>query len=391
MPVAEALPAPPPYGQGTLAEVLPSVAALFGVPGFDDSLALRESVGDARHLVVLLVDGLGARQLAAHAELVPTLSGAAADVGGRSGMLSACFPSTTPVGLGSLGTGRPPGLHGMVGASFLLPETGALLHPLGWGDDPHPLAIQPDDTVLERMAAAGISVASVGPRAFAHSGLTRAVLRGGDYRGADSVGERIAAVAPPMSAAQPTGPASLTYAYWGDLDKTGHIHGVDSDAWREELLHVDALVARMRRTLPRETVLLVTADHGMVDCEGSDRIDIDALRPLREGVRRVAGEPRMRHVYARPGAESEVAATWSDTLGDRAWVFGREAVVDMGLVGDVEPDYVERLGDVLAIARGRHALCSDQVDGIVSSLRGQHGSVTPDEMQIPLLVLQGGD
>ncbi len=378
-PAAEELPAPPPYGHATLAEVLPSAASVLGVPGFSDSLGLRDTVGEARHLVVLLVDGLGARQLAAHATLAPTLAGAS----GRA--LSACFPSTTPVGLGSLGTGRPPGMHGMVGASFLLPETGSLLHPLGWGDDPHPLAVQPDATVLERSAAAGVDVASVGPRAFAHSGLTRAVLRGGDYHGADSVGERIAALA------RPSGASSLTYAYWGDLDKTGHIHGVDSDAWREELRHVDALVAGMRRAMPPEAVLIVTADHGMVDCAESDRVDIDALRPLREGVRRVAGEPRMRHVYARPGAAGEVAATWAETLGERAWVLGREAVVDMGLVGDVEADYAERLGDVLAVARGRHALCSDQVDGIVSSLRGQHGSVTPDEMQIPLLVLEGGN
>lgn len=373
-----ALPAPPPYGHATLAEVLPSAAAVLGVRGFSDSLGLREGIGDAQHLVVLLVDGLGARQLTAHAPLAPTLSGA------RSTALSACFPSTTPVGLGSLGTGRPPGMHGMVGASFLLPETGSVLHPLGWADDPHPLAIQPDATVLERVAAAGIDVASVGPRAFSHSGLTRAVLRGGDYHGADSVGERIAALA------RPTGASSLTYAYWGDLDKTGHIHGVDSDAWREELRHVDALVAGMRRAMPPEAVLIVTADHGMVDCDESDRVDLDALRPLREGVRRVAGEPRMRHVYARPGAASEVAATWAETLGDRAWVLGREAVIDMGLVGDIEPDYANRLGDVLAVARDRHALCSDQVDGIVSSLRGQHGSVTPDEMEIPLLVVEEG-
>jgi len=377
-PVAEAMPDAPPYGHGTLADVLPSVAACLGVSHYADSLGLATMLGDARHVVVLLVDGLGWHQLQAHAELAPHL------LEGSAGALSACFPSTTPVGLGSLGTGRSPGEHGIVGASFLLPETGSILHPLGWADDPHPTAVQPDPTVLEIASAAGVDVASVGPRAFAQSGLTRAVLRGGHYRGADSVGERIAAVSSPSAG------RALTYAYWGDLDKTGHVHGVDSDAWREEFRHVDALVWRMRQSLPSGSVLLVTADHGMVDCGDEDRIDLDALRPLREGVHRIGGEPRMRHVYARRGAASEVAATWSETLSDRAWVLTREAAVDMGLVGDVEADYAERLGDVLAVAQGRHALVSDQVDAIVSSLRGQHGSVTPDEMQIPLLALAGG-
>ena len=377
--MVEAMPDAPPYGHGSLADVLPSVAACLGVSRYVDSLGLRVSVGDARHIVVLLVDGLGWHQLRSHEALAPHL----AIAGDRR--LSAAFPSTTPVGLGSLGTGQPPGGHGMVGASFLLPETGTLLHPLGWADDPHPLAVQPEPTVLEEAAKAGVTVTSVGPRAFAHSGLTRAVLRGGDYVGADSVGERI------VAATRPGNAPSLTYAYWGDLDKTGHVHGVDSDAWREELRHVDALAERMRQSLPAGGVLLVTADHGMVDCAEENRIDIDALRPLREGVRRIGGEPRMRHVYARPGAESEVAATWAQTLADRAWVLSREAVVDMGLLGDVEADYADRLGDVMVVARGRHAMVSDQVDAIVSSLRGQHGSVTPDEMDIPLLVMTGGD
>jgi len=367
----------PPYGRGTLADVLPSAVAALGVPGFSDGLDLAETTAGARHIIVCLVDGLGARQLADHAELAPTLAAA------QNRSLSACFPSTTPVGLGSLGTGLAPGMHGMVGASFWPPEIDRILHPLGWSDEPHPVAVQPATTVLEAASAYGVDVASVGPRAFAQSGLTRAVLRGGGYRGADSVGERLVEASRPAS-----GPA-LTYVYWGDLDKTGHIHGVDSDAWREELRHVDALVARMRQMLHSNAALVVTADHGMVDCPDSARIDIDALRPLSEGVRRLAGEPRMRHVYARRGAASEVAATWAETLGERAWVLSREAMVDMGLVGDVEPDYADRLGDVLVVARDRFALCSDQVDAVVSSLRGQHGSLSPEEMDIPLLVLSG--
>lgn len=366
----------PPYGRGTLAEVLPSACGALGLPGFVDSLGLTSpDAPPIQHVVILLVDGLGWHQLRAHPDLAPCLQG------DRS--ISAAFPSTTPVGLATLGTGVAPGMHGMVGAAFLLPETGTILHPLTWGDDPHPIAVQPERTVLERAEAAGAVVRSVGPRAFAQSGLTRAALRGGDYAGADSVGERIAEAC--ISHGMPT----LTYVYWGDLDKTGHIHGVDSDAWREELRHVDALAARLRRALPADAALLVTADHGMVDSDEADRIDIDAIAALRHGVRRLAGEPRMRHVYARRDAAAEVMATWSDVLGSRAWVMSREGAVDCGLFGDVEADYAERIGDVVAIARDRTTLCSAQTDALVSSLRGQHGSTSPDEMSVPLTVLVG--
>ena len=373
---ADAIASPGGGAAGALADVIPAACATIGLEGFRDAIGLRAAVEDTPgHVVVLLVDGLGWHQARAHADLAPRLQ--------SERRLSTAFPSTTPVGLASLGTGVSAGMHGMVGAAFLLPETGAVLHPLSWADDPHPQAIQPERTVLERAVMAGAAVRSVGPRAFARSGLTRAALRGGDYVGADSVGERIAEAC--VAADRP----SLTYVYWGDLDKTGHVHGVQSDAWREELVHVDGIVQRLQRRLPPNAMLLVTADHGMVDCPDEDRVDIDVLAPLQQGVRRIAGEPRMRHVYARPGAAAEVAATWEETLGSRAWVLSREGAVDAGLFGDVDPDYAERIGDVIAVARDRTALASPRVDALVSSLRGQHGALSDEEMAVPLILHAG--
>lgn len=369
-------PSPPPYGDGTLAEVMPSAAALLSVPGTADSLGLGAVLAEPRGCTVLLVDGLGWGALRQHADWVPAL----ADIEGSR--ISATFPTTTPTSLASLGTGRPPGEHGIVGAAFLLPETGHLLHPLTWRDDPHPQAVQPDPTVLERAERFGLSVTSISPRAYEHGGLTRAVLRGGTYRGADGFGERVA-----ESIAAAEGPASLTYVYWGDLDRTGHVHGVDSDAWREELKAVESLVVRLRNLLPTDHLLVVTADHGMVDCRR--RIDLDADHRLRHGVRFFAGEPRMRHVYTRDGAAADVAETWRDVLGSDAWVLTRDDAIAAGLFGDVIDEHRERIGDVLALAQGDAAFVSDEIDKTVSGLLGQHGSLTETDLGIPLLVTTG--
>ena len=371
-------PAVPDYAHASLGEVLPSAAALLGTAGFHDALRLGELTGhDVRDVVVLLVDGLGWSALTAHADIAPMLAG------GEGRAISAAFPTTTPVGLASLGTALSPGGHGMLGATFLLPEEDRVLHPLGWADDPNPMAIQPERSVFEACAAAGLPVRSVGPRAFRSSGLTRAALRGADYAGADTMGEFVAAVA------DPRGQRGLTYAYWADLDKTGHVHGVDSEAWQEELRHVDTFICRLREALPAETLLVVTADHGMVDCDGSDRIDIDAVPSLRADVAILAGEPRMRHVYARRGAAEDVESAWRETLVDTAWVMTRHRAIESGLFGAVDPSYAGRIGDVIAIARDRYALVSPSTDANVSSLRGQHGSATEDEMAIPLVVLTG--
>ncbi len=368
--------AAPPYGSGTLADLLPSAAVLLGAAGFADALGLGSdaTLDPAPEAVtVLLIDGLGWEALREHADITPHLSAMA------SRALSTTVPSTTPTALASLGTGMPPGAHGIVGAAFHLPDEEHLLHPLTWRGDAHPIAVQPEPTIFERLTAQGVPVLSVGASAYAESGLTRAVLRGGEYADADDQVTMVEALARHRR--------GLAYAYLPDLDKTGHVHGVDSRAWRQQLRAVDELVGRVLDRLGGRHRFIVTADHGMVDCPPESRIPIEDL-PGFADVTAVGGEPRMRHVYTRPGAAAGLAASWADLLGDRAWVLTRVEAVASGILGAVDDDYAERLGDVVVLARGNHAITS-QADSIVSSLIGQHGSVTADEIAIPLLQSMG--
>ena len=370
-------PPAPDYDGGSLASVMPSVGAALGVPGYWDILSLGEGY---RRVIVVLIDGLGLSGLTSHPDLAPFMNNA--DVRG----IQAAVPTTTPTGLASLGTGAPPGSHGLVGASFMVEGHHGLLHPLQWQDAPLPHAIQPEPTMLERLAHRGVEVTSIGPRAYEKSGLTLAALRGGTYRGADSVGERLAEL---LSARSPNGPA-LNYVYWPDLDRTGHGHGVDSDHWRHELAHVDYIVERIDALCTPDDLLIVTADHGMVDVDALHRIEIDEIPPLRHHVLNIGGEPRCRFVYTRAGHEDEVAAIWRENLGDYAWVMTRTEAITAGYFGSTEPVVADRIGDVIAWAKAGWSLSSMSTDARVSRLRGQHGSLTAPEVEIPLIIKTGG-
>lgn len=366
-----------------LADVLPAVADLLGVREYAgrgewlaDSLGARP-----RRFVVLLVDGLGSAMLTKHATDAPALSGLA-----EAGPLAAPFPATTCVSLTSFGTGLPPGQHGIVGTTFRL-EDGATLAPLSWGADPNPIATQPDSTVLERAAADGVLVASVGPAQHRMSGLTRAALRGGEYVAAETLPERVAGAAEVLARASGAGRAALVYIYWPEVDKAAHVHGPASDELREQLRRVDGLVSELVALTGPRTALLVTADHGHVDVPEERRFDLESRPALRVGVETILGEPRVRHVYAQPGRAEEVRRVWAQELGGRADVRTRAEVEE--LLGPVDEWYAERIGDVVAIARDNWALVSDRVDRIVSSLRGQHGGLTDDEVLVPLRVAVG--
>ena len=370
-----------------LAELLPATAHLLGVPGFPGDTnglvgRLERALGAPRHVIVLLVDGLGAVQLAEHAAVAPCLTGML-----EVGPLAAPFPSTTCVSLTSLGTGLAPGMHGIVGTSFRL-DDGSVLAPLSWGVEPNPIATQPEPTVLERAAGAGVLVTSAAPAAHRTSGLTRAALRGGEYPGADTLPARIAVTAAAIARARTEQRASLTYVYWPDLDKAGHVHGVASAAYRAALARVDSLVLGLRDLVGEDVVLLVTADHGMIDIPDDRRVDIESRPALRRDVVTILGEPRVRHVYTVEGRGEQVRRTWAEELGDRAEVRTRAEVSD--LLGPVDEWYEDRIGDVVAIAHDNWALASDRVDRIVSGLRGQHGGLTRAEVLVPLRAAGAG-
>lgn len=360
----------------TLAQVIPGL--------LDGGFGLEP----ARAVALLLVDGLGSELLAAHAADAPFLA-ALPD----AGPLAVGFPSSTVISLASLGTGLPPGGHGLLGTSMRLTDE-LVMDTLRWTEHGTqgrvdlreswvPETVQPVPTVFERAAAGGIGVTVVSQPKFQGSGLTRAVLRGGDYVGAHAFGDLAAAM---LTALAEPG-RRLVYGYHADLDAMGHVYGPGSLPWRLQLTQVDRLVETVATRLPPDALLAVTGDHGMVTMDRT--FDADTDPDLRAGVRTLSGEPRARHAHAEPGAAADVLATWQGVLGDAAWTVSREQAVDEEWFGPVSAEFAGRIGDVVAAARGTSGVIRSNAEAFLSRMIGQHGSTTTAERLVPLLVARG--
>ena len=366
-----------------LADVMPSVLAAMGAPDFPRRIPLPDGIAGA---CVLLIDGLGAELLDEYAADAPVLAAM------RGAVLSVGFPSTTAAGLAAVGTGCHSGEHGMVGYTFRLPDVG-VLNALQWRPHPGgedlraavpPETVQPMATTFERAAASGFAVSVVSKAEFAGSGLTRAALRGARYVGVQGLGDLAAGVRDAVAG------RGFCFGYHGDLDLIGHLHGPGSLAWRLQLRQVDRLVGSVVEGLPPGALLAVVADHGMVGVTESDRLDVDLDADLLAGVSALGGEARARHVYVDAGAAEAVLAAWREIVGDRAWVVSREEAIAAGWFGDRIADGVrERIGDVVAAARGSAVLVRGTVEPVESSLRGHHGSLTSAEQRVPLLLAYG--
>jgi Type I phosphodiesterase / nucleotide pyrophosphatase len=392
-PAAPGEPGPPPpplprYGEASLADLMPSLLAALDVPGYANPLGVEP----LRRACVLVADGLGWELLLANRRAAPAMAAAV----GRGGPVTTGFPSTTATSLASIGTGLPPGGHGLVGYTIALPGMERAFNCLRWSpyglggsrdlrDRFVPERAQPEPTAFEVAAADGIEVTLVGAGEYATSGFTRAALRGGDYWRTHSLGDHAAGALRGLG----KGRRSLVYLYHPDLDRTGHVRGAAAEAWRLELAHIDRLVTHIAERLPGDAALFVTGDHGMVDLRPEQRVDLADQPELAAGVRLLAGEARARHVHTQKGAAADVLAAWRGLLGHAMWVLPGEEAIAAGWFGpQVSDDARARIGDVVAAAHGPIGVVQREVDPTQAILTGHHGSLTSAEQLVPFLELR---
>jgi predicted AlkP superfamily pyrophosphatase or phosphodiesterase len=174
---------------------------------------------------------------------------------------------------------------------------------------------------------------------------------------------------------------AFVYAYWDGIDRTAHEYGF-GERYDEELTACDAMVAAMLDRLAPDTAFLVTADHGQVEV-GEQMLTLPG--ELSALVARQSGEARFRWLHAHPGLETDLLSASQEVFGTSAWVVGVEEAVNSGWFGPmVTPAARARLGDVALVAREQVGF-SDPAEVIPIQLICRHGSLTADEIFVPLV------
>lgn len=376
----------PRYGERSLAELTPALAAALGVPGMRDALGLPE----CRRACLFFIDGLGYDALLEHKRSAPFLAGAAA----KRDPLTTPFPSTTATSTTTLGVGVPPGIHGIVGYTMAIEGYEQPMNTITWrleGGDGRDLRsevvpedLQPTPTVYERMARGGVPVTVIAPPPVRGSGLTRAALRPADVvRGfalSDIVGETVAALG---------SGTRYVHTYVGELDTIGHLRGGASSAWALEVELLDRAAREIAKALHPDGLLVVTGDHGMTDVPPDRRLPLADDRDLRQGVRMVAGEARARHIYFHTGEAERGIERWRDRLAGHALVVSRDDAISAGWFGpEVRAEVRGRIGDAVAVSFDGVGVFAPVTDPDEASLVGHHGSLTSSDCLVPLVVIE---
>lgn len=380
----------PDYQGGSIANLMASLIAGLGGGRVACPPALLLEPGEIaafRNVILLVVDGLGLDRLQAHAE-APWLQSH------LRGSLTSVFPSTTASAVTTFLTGDPPQQHGLTGWHMYFRELGAVLAVLpgrpryggvGLGDAGVAAASLFDHVpVFDRLDVRShvLSPAHIAQSDFSLAHLGRAQLN--PYRGLE-VMLSIAA-----SLAREDAHRRFIYAYWPELDATGHKKGCASAQAYAELAAIDRAMARFAHAIAgTDTLVVLTADHGQIDTLPADWLSLDDHPQLADMlVLPLCGESRLPYCYLKPGRNADFERYVAHELAAVADAAPSAELVADGWFGPGKPHprLLDRVGDYTLLMKNHYVLRDRLPFESRHEMIGMHGGVTDEEMQVPLIL-----
>ena len=350
----------------SLVNLSSSILKAFGVSGFEPSLEPVDKLlkKDYKNVVLLLLDGMG----------VSIMEKALKKDGAFWSHLafpnSSVFPATTVAATTSVLSALMPSSHGW----------------LGW-DNYYP-GIKENVTVfLNVIQGTDIKVApySVAEKYTSYKSIiTRINENGGKAFGSspfippfpktfDDVLKRIKALCGEEG-------KKFIYAYWKDPDYLLHGFGTESKEVKDELRIIEDKVSNLASSLS-DTLFLITADHGHIDADGVYLRDYPEIMDTL--IRLPSLEPRVPNFFVKEGKKEEFKNRFLDVFSNDFVLLSRDEVFEKKLFGreKAHPLFSSMIGDYLAFSKTNKTLFF-----YGEKLKSMHGSMTEDEMIIPLIV-----
>jgi hypothetical protein len=403
----------PHYAGYSIANIAPTIAKVFDIELEDAAPPLPEHlwsdmVADVECVILLLLDAVGylqlSRYMAAENSLFTQLA-----LEGRLMPITSVFPSTTVSALTSIWTGRAPLGHGFLGTKILLPEQGVLANMLKmvpaayagggtlekWGWEPGDFVTAP--SLAQQLGGVGISTVAHTHRHFIGSSLTQIFLRGiNSLQGYVDLSDLWINLRHTLTE-RAVGQRLFVDVYWGGADNMGHTYGTENEYVPSALRHLArSLEEDFLTTLAPETrentLLMIAADHGQIATPAEGIVRLPDHAGLRETLLLPpAGESRAAYLYARPGQRNAMQAYVTKHLAEPFVPLDTEHALAAGLWGrprEIPSALRVRLGDMILVARSDARLSTRQKEDDRTPLRGHHGSLTPEEMLVPLLMVR---
>lgn len=395
----------PAYNGRSVLNLPDTVCRLLGVEGIAGGpLApdlLARLPGGERRVILLVVDALALHRLRRWIERgsLPVWKRLAER--GLLAPLTSVTPSTTSSVLTSLWTGRSPAEHGITGYEMWMKEYGIVANTIAHS----PSAFRGDSGSLQRAGfdpeqvlttpTLGVHLAAQGvqPHVFQHASIVRSGL-------SQMYFDRVT-VQPFFTASDlwinlrklfesRPGEPLYAYVYWSEVDTFSHRYGPNDERTEADFAAFSTAFERLfleqLNPAARDGVtLLLTADHGQISTTPDPHYELRNHPSLTRRLHlQPTGENRLAYFYIRPGQTEAVREYLERTWPNQFSVVDAPYAVEAGLFGPGEPHpaLLERVGDLVVVARGNAYLWWANKE---NRQLGRHGGLHAEEMIVPLL------
>ena len=353
------------YGRSILA-LTGSLLKHYGLSGhgsleeLDKLLARRP-----RHVELVVLDGFGMQALRKLPEDSFFRRHLAAPI-------SSVFPPTTTAAMTTLESGLSPAEHGWLGwdqyfpelpydaVTLFINEVMDTHQPLGEDSIAHRLL--PYERIDQKLQAVGVDARFFSPfegeRVTSLQHLAESLRKRSELPG-------------------------FSFAYWTEPDYSFHHFGAASAEGMAHVLEAQAALEAAFRSSD-DHLLIVSADHGLVDAETIYLEDYPDVVSLLE--RAPSLEARELSLFVKPGRQAEFQRLFTHYFPDYR-LFSHEAVFSAALYG---PGVVNRrahqaVGNFLAVAAGKRCLVRSRA--IDKHFAAVHAGMTDDEFAVPLILV----
>ena len=372
----------PDYDRSSLS-ITASVSEFFGgvsayptLPELDIHLC-EEGI---EKVILVLSDGLGERLIRRHLPADSFL------LRHDRAAISAVFPSTTTAATTSIWTGVSPLEHGWLGWSLYFKECAAQIDAFT-GNEGHRGERFPSGSPARTLmplppAMCGQTLADahmIGPYDnFAGEGFAQHAVK--NYRDMLTVAGQIVK--------QPG--RKLVCIYNPQPDHCMHQKGVNAPETVEEFKKVDRETEAFHETLSRDTLLIVTADHGLVD--GKEPLLLNKYPSVTECLWMPPSiEGRAAAFFVKPFRRGQFEREFNAIGGEDFVLISREDALSTDLFGRgiIHPKAEDFMGDYIACATGSRFIRYDTISCRVPDMIGMHAGLTDEEMTVPVIIARG--
>ena len=183
---------------------------------------------------------------------------------------------------------------------------------------------------------------------------------------------------------------TFTNLYIPHVDSASHGYGIGHDMTKQVVRVVDSLLGRINANLPPNAVMVVSADHGLIDVDA----DAHEIKPDDELVGHLEHEPwgtaPSVMLQVRDDRAVEFEARFRERFGEDFYLLPTDEVLELGLLGPGPVSTVtrRRMGNYLALSAGSSAIHFNYHRTRERGPRkvADHGGLTPAEMIVPLIV-----